>query len=311
LTHHPDGVTAVDAEYMRPGLAAVHIIEQSGRAAFVDTGTHHSVPQLLAALETLGLSPEAVDYVFLTHVHLDHAGGAGRLMQALPNALAVVHPRGAPHMVDPAKLIAASIAVYGEPAYRRLYGDLVPIPPERVVAVQDGHTLDLGGRELTLIHTPGHALHHYCIVDIANGVVFTGDTFGLSYREFDSSRGAFIIPTTTPTQFDPEQLINSVRRIRSYSPRAAYLTHYSRVTDIPRLADVLEAEIRELVQIAERSVGMPDEEATIRADMRASWLQLAKLHGSPVTEAQFDELLKLDLDLNAQGLVAWLHRKRK
>ena len=102
-----------------------------------------------------------------------------------------------------------------------------------------------------------------------------------------------------------------MRRIRSYSPRAAYLTHYSRVTDIPRLADVLEAEIRELVSIAERSAGMPDEEAIIRADMRASWLELARLHGSPVSEAQFDELLKMDLDLNAQGLVAWLHRKRK
>ena len=106
---HPDGITAVDTEYVRAGLAASHIIAHEGRAAFVDTGTTHSVPQLLSALEELGLARDAVDYVILTHVHLDHAGGAGQLMRALPQARAVIHPRGAPHMIDPAKLIAGSM----------------------------------------------------------------------------------------------------------------------------------------------------------------------------------------------------------
>ncbi|HEV7713950.1 MAG TPA: MBL fold metallo-hydrolase, partial [Steroidobacteraceae bacterium] len=133
LTRHPHGITAVDTEYVRPGLAASHIIEARGRAAFVDVGTTHSVPYLLAALDVLGVARSAVDYVFLTHVHLDHAGGAGRLMQELPNAQAVLHPRGSPHLVEPEKLIAASKTVYGEELYRRLYGDIVPIPAERVI----------------------------------------------------------------------------------------------------------------------------------------------------------------------------------
>ena len=133
LTRYADGITAVDVEYIRPGIAAAHIIEHGGRAAFVDTGTTHSVPYLLAALEELGIERAAVDFVFLTHVHLDHAGGAGALMQALPNARAVLHPRGAPHLIDPAKLIAASIDVYGEAVYRRLYGEIVPLPKERVL----------------------------------------------------------------------------------------------------------------------------------------------------------------------------------
>src|SRR3984957_1217959 len=125
LTRYAHGITAVDVEYIRPGAAAAHIIEHGQRAAFVDTGTTHSVPYLLAALEELGIERAAVDFVFLTHVHLDHAGGAGALMQALPNARAVLHPRGAAHLIDPAELLRASIDVYGEAVYRRLYGEIV------------------------------------------------------------------------------------------------------------------------------------------------------------------------------------------
>src|SRR5690242_8066431 len=141
MIHYANGVTAVDTEYIHPGHAAAHIIRQNGRAAFVDTGTNHSVPYLLAALEELGSTPADVDYVFLTHVHLDHAGGAGSLLQALPHARAVLHPRGAPHMIDPSKLVKASIAVYGAAQYERLYGELVPIPEDRVMITEDRQRL--------------------------------------------------------------------------------------------------------------------------------------------------------------------------
>ena len=114
ITRHPHGITAVDTEYLYPGHAAAHIIQEGAHAAFVDVGTNYSVPYLLAALDVLGIARENVNYVFLTHVHLDHAGGAGVLLQALPNATAVLHPRGAAHMIDPEKLIAGSKVVYGE-----------------------------------------------------------------------------------------------------------------------------------------------------------------------------------------------------
>ncbi|WP_224240192.1 MBL fold metallo-hydrolase [Hyalangium gracile] len=311
LQRHPDGITAIDTEYMRPGMAAAHVIAHEGRAAFVDTGTTHSVPYLLAALDELGLAREAVDYVLLTHVHLDHAGGAGRLMQALPNARAVLHPRGAPHMVDPTKLIAGSIAVYGEDVYRELYGELVPIPAERVMTTHDGQRLSLAGRELELLHTPGHALHHHTIVDLSHRNLFTGDTFGLSYRELDTESGAFIVPTTTPTQFDPEQLIASVDRLLGYAPRALYLTHYSRVTDVPRLGELLKLQIREFVAIALRHRDAADRHEAISADMRALWLGLLRRHGCMLSEEQLDEVLGGDLQLNTQGLIAWLDRQRK
>jgi glyoxylase-like metal-dependent hydrolase (beta-lactamase superfamily II) len=311
LTRHPHGITAVDADYIRPGLAASHVIHHGGRAAFVDVGTNHSVPRLLAALEELGIARGAVDWVLLTHVHLDHAGGAGVLMRELPNARAVIHPRGAPHMADPARLIAASKAVYGERRYRELYGELVPIARDRMLVMRDGERIDLAGRELLLLDTPGHALHHYCIVDRMYANVFTGDTLGLSYRELDTAAGALAVPTTTPTQFDPEQLIASIDKLLGHSPEAAYLMHYSRVSGLARIAESLKRQIRELASMALRHARAPDRVAAIRAEMRAAWIALARRHGVTLSEARLDDVLGKDLDLNAQGLVAWLDRSSR
>lgn len=308
LTRHPHGITAVDADYIRPGLAAAHLIEHAGRAAFVDVGTNHSVPLLLAALAELGIARDAVDWVLLTHVHLDHAGGAGVLMRELPKARAVIHPRGAAHLADPAKLIAASMAVYGEARYRELYGELVPIARERMLIMQDGQRIELAGRPLQLLDTPGHALHHYSIVDLDYANVFTGDTFGLSYRELDTAAGAFVVPTTTPTQFDPQQLIASIDKLLAFRPRAAYLMHYSRVTGLERFGESLKRQVAELAELARRHAHAPDREAAIRAAMRAEWIALARGHGITLGESQLEAVLGKDLDLNAQGLVAWLDR---
>lgn len=311
LTRYADGVTAVDVEYVRPGIAAAHIIEHEHHAAFVDTGTTHSVPYLLAALDELGIDRSAVDFVFLTHVHLDHAGGVGALMQALPNARAVLHPRGAPHLIDPEKLIAASIAVYGEAAYRQLYGELVPLPKERVLVTHDLERMSLAGRQLEFVHTPGHALHHQAIVDLQHAGIFTGDTFGLSYREMDTAKGAFILPATPPTQFDPEQLLHSVDRLAAYAPQYLYLMHYGRVADVPRLAQELKHQIYEFVRIALEHAGAADRTSAIGSALRALWRDLARRHGCDFTDARFDEVLGKDVQLNVQGLIAWLERRKK
>ena len=311
ISRHPHGIVAVDTEYLYPGHAAAHIIQHNGRAAFVDVGTNQSVPYLLAALEVLGIGRQSVDYVFLTHVHLDHAGGAGVLLQALPNAVAVLHPRGAPHMIDPAKLIAGSKVVYGEERFTQLYGELAPIPAARVQVVQDGERYDLAGRELQLIHTPGHAMHHYAVVDRAHASIFPGDTFGISYRELDTAQGAFITPTTTPTQFDPQQLIASIDRMLSFAPESMYLMHYSRVRDVPRLAQALKTQIRELVAITACHRDARDRYGAIRSDMLRLWLRLARQHGCAQTDAEIERLLGNDLDLNTQGLLVWDERRRK
>jgi glyoxylase-like metal-dependent hydrolase (beta-lactamase superfamily II) len=311
ITRHPDGISAVDAEYMYPGHAAVHIIRHNGRGAFVDTGTNYSVPYLLAALEELDIARAAVDYVFLTHVHMDHAGGAGLLIRQLPNARVLVHPRGLPHVIDPSIVVAASQAVYGEDPFRRLYGEVLPVAPERVVTVPDGFRCELVGRELELIHTPGHALHHYAIVDRAYACIFTGDTFGISYRELDTPQGPFILPTTSPSQFDPDQLISSIDRLMSYAPESMYLMHYSRVAGTPRLAEMLKSQIREMVRIVRACEASPDPHNAIRSAMLDLWLKLLQQQGSTVAPGDVAKLLESDLELNSQGLLMWFARQRR
>ena len=310
IHRHPHGISAIDAEYLYSGHAAAHLIVDAGRAAFVDVGTNDSVPYLLAALAEMGIAPEAVDYLLLTHVHLDHAGGAGALMRALPNARALLHPRGAPHMIDPSRLVAGARAVYGA-AFDKLYGELVPIPRERVRVVADGERVSLGARTLELIHTPGHAMHHYAVVDAAHASIFSGDTFGISYPALDTPRGNFITPSTVPTQFDPEQHLASIDRMLSYEPESVYLMHFSRVTGVPRLGELLKSQIRELVDIARRHARAADRAAAIRADMLELWIALARREGSTLERSALERALAGDLELNTQGLVAWLDRDRE
>lgn len=314
LPAHEDlgpGITAIDTGFERPCFDASHLVVEDGRAAFIDVGTGFSVPGLLAVLEAKGLAPEAVDYVIVTHVHLDHAGGAGHIMRRLPRARLVVHPRGARHMIDPSKLWAGASAVYGEAAMRRNHGELVPVDRGRVIEAPDGFTLELGSRPFLFLDTPGHARHHFCVWDEASRAFFTGDTFGLSYREFASERGAFILPTTTPVQFEPEALKASIDRLLSYEPKAMYLTHYSRVTDVERLAARLRARIDELVALGRAEDGKPDRAARLRKGMEALFLGWVREHGSPLSPERALELLALDAELNAQGLEAWLDRDRR
>ena len=312
LLEFAHGITAVDTGYVRPRLDASHVIVRDGRAAFVDTGTTHSVPRLLQALEALGLDRADVDYVFLTHVHLDHAGGAGQLIRQLPNAKAMVHFRGAAHLVDPAKLIAGTQAVYGEAEFRRLYGEIPPIPAERVVEVPDGSRLRLGDSELLFIHTPGHALHHYCIVDEESTSVFTGDTFGISYRVFDTDKGAFIFPATTPVHFDPEQAHASLDKIMSHEPEAVFLTHYSRVTDLPRLAqdmhDGIDAHARIALSLKDAGEARVEK---MKKKLHAHLVQRARKHGCTLDQQTVDSWLEMDVDLNAKGLSVWLDRIKR
>lgn len=311
LIEYGRGIVAIDSGYVRPGFDASHLIVRDRRAAFVDTGTTHSVPALLAALDLLGLDVEQVDYIFLTHIHLDHAGGAGALLNYLPQARVVVHPRGLPHLIDPAKLIAGTRAVYGDAEFDRLYGRIVPIPSGRLLEAQDGMRLLVGRSPLTFIHTPGHALHHVCIVDHDAHAVFTGDTFGISYRELDARRREFIFPATTPTHFDPEAAHASIDRIMSFKPRACFLTHYGRVRDLERLAEDLHTDLVAFEEIARRCADAQDREEAIRCMMRAYLFARLDEHGFADDERRRDAILGMDLTLNAKGLVAWLERQAR
>jgi len=290
---------------------ASHLIVEGGRGAFVDTGTNDSVPVLLDGLQQQDLDPGDVDYVFLTHIHLDHAGGAGLLMQNLPNARCVIHPRGAPHMVNPERLIAGTIGVYGEERTREMYGDLVPVEESRVVVAEDEAWFDLNGRAMQALHTEGHARHHYVLNDPGSCGVFTGDNFGISYRELDTVNGEFIFPTTTPASFDPEEAHKSVDRIMACNPEQLYLTHYSRVRDLDRLADDMHKGIDAYVEIALANKESPDRGARIQDAMDTHLSTRLIDHGFRGERDAIWSVLQIDIVLNAQGLVSWLERLEK
>ncbi|HNP65220.1 MAG TPA: MBL fold metallo-hydrolase [Woeseiaceae bacterium] len=305
------GILAIDTEYVRPQQDASHLIVESGRGAFVDTGTNDSVPLLLDALQQVDLDVADVDFVFLTHVHLDHAGGAGELMKALPNARCIVHPRAATHMIDPTRLIAGTEAVYGVEQTRAMYGTILPIDEQRIVIASDDDRFELSARELRVLHTEGHALHHYCLHDPTSHGVFTGDSFGVSYRELDTPAGEFIFPTTTPTQFDPVAAHESVDRIMACNPEQLYLTHYSRVGNLSRLASDMHADIDVFVEIAMAENDNDDPLPPIRA---AIWDHLSsrlREHGWDGDDETMHSILDVDIVLNAQGLVSWLQRLKK
>ena len=312
MTAHPDGILAVDAGYCRDGLAAIHLVIDQGRAAIIDTCTNASVPRVLSALAAAGVEPAKVDWVMLTHIHLDHAGGAGSLMCALPNAKLVLHPRGVRHMVDPSRLWEATSAVYGAEQTFALYGRLAPVAEHRIVAGTDGLELALGGRRFTVIDTPGHARHHICIWDNRARAFFTGDTFGLSYRELDVDRRAFVFPSCTPTQFDPEALHASIDRMMAFSPEAMYLTHYSRVTEVERLAADLHRLIdtQVAVALAARGDGVA-RHVEILAGLEQIVREEAERQGWTLAEDDYMAILRMDLELNAQGLGVWLDACRE
>jgi glyoxylase-like metal-dependent hydrolase (beta-lactamase superfamily II) len=304
-----NGVYLIDTLYLRPGLAASHLVVDDGRAAFVDTGAAPAAPRLLAALDELGIPRENVDYLFLTHVHLDHAGGAGQLIQALPHAKAVLHPRGAPHLIDPTKLVAGSIAVYGETLYHQLYGELIPIPADRVVVTEDRQRLKLGRRTFEFIDAPGHARHHHCPIDLDHREVYSGDNFGICYRAFDTDRGPFMLPTTTPVQFEPDALHATIDRLMSYRPQRIFQTHFGPVRDLERLAHDLHAAIVELVRIARQHASAPDRTRRICEDMFRYFDARLDEHGYSGVLAQRHALIDADVQLNTDGLTVWLDKE--
>jgi glyoxylase-like metal-dependent hydrolase (beta-lactamase superfamily II) len=302
------GVFAIDTGFHRPRFDAAYLVVDAGRAAFIDTGTNFALPRHLEALEALGLARDAVEFVIPTHVHLDHAGGAGALMRELPAATLVVHPRGQRHLVDPAALYQGALAVYGQQDMDRAYGTLVAVPAERTRVTHDGMDLLLGARRLHFIDTPGHARHHHCIWDERSRGWFTGDTFGLSYREFDvPGRGAWIVPTSTPVQFEPEVLHASIQRLLGPAPACMYLTHFGLVGDIPRLGALLLCLLDAMVSIGRRHAHAAQRHDLLKQDLAALYAASLGDHGLPPTPAVM-QLLALDIELNALGMSAWLDR---
>ena len=299
-----NGVSVIDSGYFSNDFAAIYIIKQNNKVAIIETGTTFSVSNVKKALENDSLSFLDVAYIIPTHVHLDHAGGAGELMKQCLNAKLIVHPRGARHLIDPTKLIAGAMAVYGEKEFKKLYGKVIPIEANRVIEADDSFILDFDGRELKFIDTPGHARHHFCIWDKQTESMFTGDTFGISYRDLDHNDQAYIFPITSPVQFDPEELIKSIHKIMKYKPKRVCLTHFAAIRPTQKVVEQLIDGINFVSNLAKKYATEGDAEKVIQDKMMNYFLEgIEKIGYKDLYLCR--ERLELDVKINTQGLIYW------
>ncbi|MDT8446280.1 MAG: MBL fold metallo-hydrolase [bacterium] len=204
----------------------------------VETGPSGAHGNLLKALEERGVALTDLDAIIVTHIHLDHSGGAGLLAQKCPNAKIYVHSRGAQHLTDPSKLEASAREVYG-PLFETLFAPIVPVDPERLVVMKDGDRLEVGpGRVLEFYDAPGHALHHFFVFDPKSQGIFSGDAAGMLYKDAELAHGASLcLPATTPVQFDPAAMAATARRMKELNPARIYYTHFGHTEKAVEMLD--------------------------------------------------------------------------
>ncbi len=290
-----------------PRFTAAYLRVTGAECAFVEAHTTHALPRLLAELERHGKKPEDVRWVVVTHAHLDHAAGAGALLERCPNATLLAHPRAAAHLIDPEKLVASATRVYGATRFAELYGRIVAIPAGRVQALADGATFELAGDVLRVVYTEGHAKHHFVIDDPALDTVYTGDAFGLVYPALQA-RGRFAIASTSPIDFDPDEARRSLDLVVALGERHACLTHFDAIDDLTEVA----AQLRVWIDCSQAwleqclvSEQPPDEQiARVEAEIRAAL-------ASRAFASEEWALLATDIQLNAQGIVVAAQRKKR
>ena len=218
------GMDYVDLNFLgRPGIIATAVLQGASGVALIDPGPSSTLGVLQKALAAKGISPGDVRQVLLTHIHLDHAGATGTLVRDNPGIEVFVHERGAPHLIDPAKLLASAARLY-QSDMQRLWGEFLPVPESRVRVLAGGETIAAGGRELQVAYTPGHAVHHVSYFDRSGRIAFVGDTAGIRRGE-----SVYVMPPTPPPDVDLEAWRSSADRILGWDPDTLFLTHFGPV----------------------------------------------------------------------------------
>ena len=303
-----DGIYGIDTFYEREGCTSVYIICSGGRCGIIESAANSSLPHLLSALDELGVDYANVDFLALTHVHLDHAGGAGSYMQKFPNAKLIVHPRGAKHMADPTALIEGVCEVYGKSETERMYGEIIPIDRERIISADDGYVFNIGDKKIITLETPGHAKHHNSYYDESDSVIFSGDAFGVSYSEMQTEKGRWAIPTTSPVQFSPEDMVSSINKMLALNPKKILLTHFGEVSNISEAAEELCSTVQEYTKIAEDAQGGFK---MIKENVKKLHTDMCRKHNISNPEYYTDSILSTDTELNSQGLACWYEYRHK
>ncbi|MDQ4004942.1 MAG: MBL fold metallo-hydrolase [Actinomycetota bacterium] len=296
------GIHAIDTVMGgREQVTSAYLL-RADEPAIVETGPTTSVDALTAGLEELGIGPQDLAHVVVTHIHLDHAGGAGAVAARFPKATVWVHERGAPHLADPRRLVASAERVYGEDLLRQLFGGVDPVPPQRLKPLREGDVISLGGRELETLYTPGHASHHVALADSQTGGIFVGDALGVFLPDVGILR-----PATPPPEFDLEVAIQSVERIGDRRPPMILFSHFGPAQEVSHLCSLAVSRMRRWTSLVEEALERTDRLEEVIHHLRQGTSSDARAAGAERQAAIEDryELLS-SYQMNAMGLMKYL-----
>jgi len=304
-----DGVTAIDT-FMggRERYTAGYLLD-ADEPTLIETGPTTSVEPVTSSLDRLGIAPDALAHIVLTHIHLDHAGGVGRLSGRFPNATIWVHERGAKHLADPSRLVASATRVYGERELGEVFGPVDPVEAGRLRSVSDGETIHPGGRELRLLDTPGHASHHLAISDSRSGAVFTGDALGVHVPDLPVLR-----PATPPPDFDLERYVASIERIRAARPSILLFAHFGPIREVDATCDLAIRRVRDWASIVEDATRETDDAEEIAERLRVAALGDIETGAEAELDLEvLEDRLRLlsSIRMNAAGLARYWQRRRE
>ena len=303
-----DGITAIDT-FMggRARYTAAYLLD-AGEPTLVETGPGTSVEPVAAALGHLGIGPDGLAHVVLTHIHLDHAGGVGELSRRFPNATVWVHERGAPHLVDPTRLVASTARAWGEAEMRELFGPTAPIEGARVRPLRDTDVIALGDRELAVLDTPGHASHHVALVDSRTGAVFTGDALGIHVPDLPVLR-----PATPPPEFDLDRYVTSIARIREAARSILLFAHFGPLADVQATCDLAIRRVRDWAGVAERAMRGTEDPEELAALLERAALDDIETGAEATLDLEvLEDRLRLlsSVRMNAQGLARYWRERQ-
>lgn len=297
------GLDYIDLNFLgRPQIIATAVLRGPSGIALVDPGPSTTRANLIKSLATHGIALNDVRQILLTHIHLDHAGAAGTIVERFPHVEVVVHGRGAPHMVDPAKLLASAGRLYGEDM-DRLWGDVKPVPQDRLRVVEGGETLEVAGREVLVAYTPGHASHHVSFFDTASRVAFVGDTAGIR-----RGSGSYVMPPTPPPDIDIEAWRQSEERILAWDPDTLFVTHFGPFHGARQHFQAMFENLSEWSRIVRRLLAHPSitDEERERRFIEEAFIDLRRRVG----DAEADDYTRAGgLNYSWQGLARYWKRQ--
>ncbi len=300
ITKLADDLVLIDTYYgQTPEGIGVYLL-LGDQPALIETGPTPTLDTLLDGLRAAGVDPRTLHAVAVTHIHLDHAGAVGMLVRKFPHLVVYVHPVGAPHLIDPSKLLASAGRLYGDDLHR-LFGAVVPVPSQQVRILRDGDMVTLGSRRLVALDTPGHARHHHVYWDAESKDLFAGDIAGVAFPGTRSVR-----PPTPPPEFDVQAWHTSVALLHRVNPRRLLLTHFGPHEWVEELLAQLDARLDQVTEIVRRGLAAGLDEETIVKQLAAATQRENEMGTLGGRRGSGRDELIFPIRINAKGLIRYL-----